>query len=739
MKTIKIMIAASEEMHDEKVQFSNLIEHLNKVLEPRGIELKRVKWNPETDGSIEDFKTKLKDCEMCLTLYWHDLAGNSEQELNTAYQELKVGKNPRNLYVFFKEPTEDLTEALKDFKTNFVTNYGHFFCKFENVDTMNLHFILQFEAYQNSNYNVQDKFVEVKDGKVIINEKPFVSLDQVPFAALNEDYSRLHSELAELDRQVTEARKKHRDDPGNEELEDMLFSLLSLRKDKSKEFEEYQNHLFDVARQFAKLSGDRLSERMRKARELFEMGDAVGADEILNMEEMKRDAELKSKQFEQDRSNLEQCIDEFRLKANAVIVNTSKSAADRFTAACDAYDTALNIAKSIHYDEETTANILHDYACLLETHQNIEKALLNLFAALDRCEKLACSGQEDYSWYNVACLHNHIANLLISKGKEREAIVYYNKAIVALEKTNGGNPIDYLSFLATIHYNHAILQTKLEYYTEAEKEFKVVLGIYDILSVENSGLYLEDKAETIGELAVLHRRQGKYSIAEKEYLQQLNIYNSLVTNNSNKHLKQLAGVHNNLGVLYLSLDKLDAAEHELNEAFKIRKKLVDDNPYMYNPDYAETLNNLGKLFLKTGRKTDAEEKFTYSLKIWESLANNEPNVFRIKVARQKFNLGQLYRTIQQFPKARCMFTEAIEILRAIGNSDVTMPIMADALLMLALTIASLKLYNEANVFATEALSLFKEIDRKKPGTYCVNIDMAEKVIKQLDSAITHND
>ena len=191
MKTIKIMIAASEEMHDEKLEFSNLIEHLNEVLEPRGIELKRVKWNPETDGAMEDFMAKLTDCEMCLTLYWKELAGNAEEELKRAYQQLKDGSNPRKLYVFFKEPTEELSDALKDFKANFVTNYGHFFCKFENVDTMNLHFILQFEAYQNHIQVQQNKFIEVKDGKVMVGDKPFVALDQIPFAALNKDYARL--------------------------------------------------------------------------------------------------------------------------------------------------------------------------------------------------------------------------------------------------------------------------------------------------------------------------------------------------------------------------------------------------------------------------------------------------------------------------------------------------------------------------------------------------------------------
>ena len=736
MKTIKIMIAASEEMHDEKVQFSELIGHLNEVLEPRGIELKRVKWNPETDRSVEDYQKKLTDCEMCLTLYWNELTRNSKEELNVAYQQLKDGGNPRKLYVFFKEPAENLSDALKEFKANFVTNYGHFFCKFENVDTMNLHFILQFEAYQNNIYDLYDKLVEVKDSKVIINEKPFVHLDQVPFAALNQDYCRLHSELAELDLRVTEARKKHQKDPNNEELEDVLFSLRSLRKEKSEEFKEFQNHLYDVALKFAKLSEGSYSERMRKARELFEKGDAVGADEILNMEEMKRDLELKSKQYEQDRFNLEQGIDEFRLKANTVMANTFKPVADRFAEACDAYESALGIAKIIHYEKEETANILHDYASLLENYHKIEDALSKLFLASDICVELAYSNNDDYSWHNVACLYNHIANLQITRGKEKEAIDYYNKAIVALEKTNGGNPIDYLSFLATIHHNHAILQTNLENYTEAEKEFMVVLGIYDILSVKNSGLYLEDKAETIGEIAVLHRRQGRYSDAEKEYFQRLDIYNSLAKNKPEKYLYQLGGTHNNLAVLYIAQENFQKAEKELNEALKIRKHLADDNPEVYNPDYAETLNNLGNVCLNTGRYTEAKEKFEAALNIWEIMAKDEPNVFCIRVARQKYNLGQFYRKMQLLPEAEKTLSEAIEIFRVTENgTSLYRSEMAFALFSLSNVKAVQKSFHEARNLTAEALYIFRGLERNNPGYYTDYISDAEKVLTYLNYKI----
>ena len=282
MKTIKIMIAASEEMHEEKLEFTNLIEHLNEVLEPRGVELKRIKWNPDTDGSIEEYKTKLNDFEMCFTLYWRDLAGNSEQELNTAYQELKCGNNPRNLYVLFKEPSENLTEELRAFKANFVTNFGQFYSKFENVDTMNLYFILQFEAYHNHLCGNDDQLVKVSGGKVLVANKEFVNLDNVPFVALNKDYQMLKNELFELDTQVAEILKRYKADSDNDDIKDELMVLMSKRKKLADEFDEFQVHLYDIALNFAKTAGEKYSERMRKSRELFELGDVIGADKILN-------------------------------------------------------------------------------------------------------------------------------------------------------------------------------------------------------------------------------------------------------------------------------------------------------------------------------------------------------------------------------------------------------------------------------------------------------------------------
>ena len=44
MKTIKVFIASSEELHLERLEFTDMIQQLNKALKPRGIEIEPVKW-----------------------------------------------------------------------------------------------------------------------------------------------------------------------------------------------------------------------------------------------------------------------------------------------------------------------------------------------------------------------------------------------------------------------------------------------------------------------------------------------------------------------------------------------------------------------------------------------------------------------------------------------------------------------------------------------------------------------
>ena len=668
MKTIKILIVAPEELHEEKIQFSSLIEALNESLVSRGIELERVKWDPDTDGSVEDFMEEVGECEMCLTLYWRELAENASEELTAAFQTLKAGKNPQNLYVFFKEPTQDISEALKDFKANFVTNYGHFFCKFENVDTMNLHFILQFESYQHRLISAdEDKLIVVKDGKVKVGEKEVVSLDNVPFAAMNKEYQRLQAELAELDQQAAEARKRWKADPDDEDLEDEYLSIKSKRKKVADEFEKYQNHLYDIALGFAKRVGDAISERMLRAKEAFERGDVVEADNILNMEEMKRQAEQEVKQFEQHRKNLELTIEEFRLKADTVMANTELAIPDRFAQACEAYEQAISLAKTIHYDEAKLADILFNYAHLLSDFKKLYDAISVYNEALTIYRHLI-ETTPDICLPKIALTLNNIAIEECQCNQYLEAEQHYGEALSLYKQLEKDYAGVHANGVAMTLNNLAVLQKNLHKYEDAEKNIIESIDIRRKLIELGNNRLLVDLAQSLNNLAILRSNQERYKEAEDAFLETLEIRRKIYATNPER-LYEVGDALNNLAVLYTHMERYVDAENNIQQALEIRKRLAQENPAVYKFYVAQTLNNLAIIQNELDKYVEAGANLDEALEIFQKMANVNANAYSPYVAWTLNNLADIKSNLNEIDEAIDLYTKALGIYEHFNNTN----------------------------------------------------------------------
>ena len=133
MKIIKVFIASSEELRLERLEFTDMIQQLNKALKPRGIEIEPVKWeyldsSMGADRKQTEYNNALKECELCLVMYWNRVGEYTVEELTTAWECHKAGDNPKKLYVYFKEPAEG-SQELREFKASFTTKYGHFYIR----------------------------------------------------------------------------------------------------------------------------------------------------------------------------------------------------------------------------------------------------------------------------------------------------------------------------------------------------------------------------------------------------------------------------------------------------------------------------------------------------------------------------------------------------------------------------------------------------------------------------------
>ena len=716
MGIIKVMIAASEELHEEKMNFSSLIEHLNEVLAPRGIELKRVKWNPETDGTLNDFKAKLRDCEMCLTLYWRDLTGNSEEELNTAYQELKDGNNPRKLYVFFKESTEKLTESLKDFKANFVSRYGHFFCKFENVDTMNLQFILQLEAFQNKMEDDQNKLVSVKARGIMIGGKEFVNLDNIPFAALNKEYLRMKDEVVKLDEQVAKAEILYQNTPDDKQIKDDYNAIKNRSEQLAKDFEIYQNHLYDIALGFAKTSGERYSQRLLKARELFEAGNVMEADLLLNLNELKKEAEGEKKLFEQNRNNLEIKIGEFRMKADTVMTNMMLTLQQRIDIVCEAYEEAISIAVLIRNDEKR-AELMLEYAQFCREYDIIETSKKYYMETIAISHWLP-------TWNNGSPLileakaYNGLALLYSHQKMFRKAEEAYTHALAILYKIieDNNDEINYFR-LAILLNNLSSLHRDLHQYDKAQKELEEALRIFD-----EHNFKCEDAQKKIGILVNLIsvcQEMNQYAKVEQYVHRAYKLLRDFEQSNSDKHC------YTSLGAL-VEIGRFYSNQHRFREAEQIYKEvdqLFCENKYPEEYQYLFVLlklkQNQSVLYVEMERYDEALLFIEQAKRVLEKLKSRNSIAIINEELALSSNSIKIYSELNDYDAVNRLSQEVFVLFHQLDDDQLEeyQPELAMLYLNKSMLLRNMDEYSEAMNLCNKALTIFRKLAESQPEVY----------------------
>lgn len=121
MKTIKLFIASSAELKNERMELVDLMQDLNDELEEKCIKFKPVLWE-YMDSSMragrkeDEYLVKLRECEICIVLFWRTLGEYTVEELDVAMAEMQAGRLPKKVFVLFKEPADDISEELASFK-----------------------------------------------------------------------------------------------------------------------------------------------------------------------------------------------------------------------------------------------------------------------------------------------------------------------------------------------------------------------------------------------------------------------------------------------------------------------------------------------------------------------------------------------------------------------------------------------------------------------------------------------
>ncbi len=539
MKTIKVFIASSEELYLERLQFTDLIQEINRILKPRGIEVEPEKWEwlDDSMGPLhkqEEYNEVVKTCQMCLVLYWTKFGDYTKSELDTAYTELCAGRKPQKIYVYFKN-SDTLSSQLQEFKDSFETNYGHFYCSFENVDTLRLRFLLQLERYINEAGDTNE-IVKVRDSWVEVEGKRFSNLNNIPFAGNNSTYLDLLKDIEKAEAKV----QKYPDD----------IDFRQELHDKKEKLQQMEHSLLQTAKRITELSTKIASERLSEAMQLFEQGNLEGANAVLNIKEIISELEASIIKFdaakevvESTRKSIEVNIDELLLKIDIL---TSELKEGWFEETISIYDKIINSSNG-RVEDARYAELLYKYAYFLNNNNQ---------------------------YHLIGDLYD-------------QALAIYRRLRVS--------DTSYEPDVAMTLNNIAGLHCDIQEFSKAENEYLEALEIRRRLAKDNPLAYEPDVAMTLNNIALLHSNIQEFSKAQNEYLEALETYRKLAKDNPQAYEPNVALTLNNIALLHSNIQEFSKAENEFLEALEIYKRLAEDNPQVYKSTVDTVLENISIL------------------------------------------------------------------------------------------------------------------------------------------------
>ena len=204
MKTIKIFLASSEELQNDRKEFGNLIRRLDDIYFRRGVHLQLIMWEDmdfayNNQRKQDEYNEAIRQCDVFIALFYRQAGKYTLEEFDVAKQENLKRKLPQ-VIIYCRDLLENDVEsaALADFKQQLDKEMGHFWGRYGTNDKLHLDFVLWL---QRSTFN-DSKSLKVENGNVMFDEEKIASIDNLQFASDNADYQKQKHKLEALSTEI---------------------------------------------------------------------------------------------------------------------------------------------------------------------------------------------------------------------------------------------------------------------------------------------------------------------------------------------------------------------------------------------------------------------------------------------------------------------------------------------------------------------------------------------------------
>ncbi|QUY40769.1 COR domain-containing protein [Acaryochloris marina] len=149
-KTIRIFLASSAELREDRDAFDLYFRQQNDRLRKQGIYLEVIRWENFLDAMSttrlqNEYNQKIRHCDIFVSLFKTKTGKYTEEEFDVAYKTFKKTKKPL-IYTYFRKTTVSTSDvnvddliSLRDFKDK-LSNLSHFYKEYESIEGLQGHF-----------------------------------------------------------------------------------------------------------------------------------------------------------------------------------------------------------------------------------------------------------------------------------------------------------------------------------------------------------------------------------------------------------------------------------------------------------------------------------------------------------------------------------------------------------------------------------------------------------------------
>lgn len=629
-RVIKIFLASSEELEADRYRFGNLIRKLDNIYEKRGIRIELFEWE-DYDAAYngmrkqDEYNERVRASDMFLALF-HKKAGKfTIEEFNIARKAFDEQASPK-IYTYIKdlEAGESESRELAEFKRLMLEELGHYWCRYSNFDTMQLHFVLQLQMVEATT----PIKVEVKESQVKIGDSTIADLNNVPFTSENATHRELQSRKEQLDREIGNAESGGRRGffgQRSRMTDEELANLREERESVTEQIERQEKALVDTAMSIARMQGGECSPRMRTAAELFEKGEIDKAGAVLKEDDMEADATNAKLKFDTAAQptaeltrNIERCAGEYMLKARIVVSGIADES--RYRQAVKLMSTAIDLVSG-RLPEETLAEYLFDYAVLLTDVGQQTKALETWERLSGIYERLYRKAPQKYA-YGYAGVLNNMAVLYSDKGDFDHCLSKYLKAVDIYDRLDREGPGIYDDDIARLKNNLGTLYSDRDEYNKALSEFNEAARIrFELLAKDNDPDSRSALADIYCNMATALQFSDHPQEALRYIAQAHAILDELDKEFPRIYEYKLYSILNREGSIYTRLDQLDKAEESLQKSLQLAANLASRMPLAHSADLATAKMEMSGLNYVLGKKRRGKEGIPPSIGHIQTIAN----------------------------------------------------------------------------------------------------------------------